>query len=82
VQSAACMPCSHIGNKGKLLASKNPNCPILASANHASTNEICTGRRRARFFEVPGREKRDAGKRLAALSAKGDPLEAIDRLTP
>jgi hypothetical protein len=36
-----------------LVRIKEPNCPILASANHASTNEIRIGQRQALFFEVP-----------------------------
>jgi hypothetical protein len=34
-------------------ASNNPNCPILASANHAITHEIRTARQQRLFFEMP-----------------------------
>jgi hypothetical protein len=36
-----------------LSASNNPNCPILASANHAITHEIRTARQERLFFEMP-----------------------------
>src|SRR3977135_397863 len=37
----------------RLSASNNPNCPILASANHAITHEIRTARQQRLFFEMP-----------------------------
>jgi hypothetical protein len=39
----------------RLAASNNPNCPILASANHAITHEIRTARQERLFFEMPYR---------------------------
>src|SRR5215475_9676914 len=37
----------------RLLASKNPSCPIVASANQNLTHQIRTGRDKQPFFEVP-----------------------------
>src|SRR5262249_45026873 len=37
----------------RLSASKNPSCPIVASANQNLTNQIRTGREKQLFFEVP-----------------------------
>src|SRR5262245_2456442 len=37
----------------RLSASKNPSCPIVASANQNLTHQIRTGREKQLFFEVP-----------------------------
>src|SRR5262245_46397107 len=37
----------------RLSASKNPSCPIVASANQNLTHQIRTGRENQLFFEVP-----------------------------
>src|SRR5262245_12236885 len=39
----------------RLSASKNPSCPIVASANQNLTHQIRTGREKQLFFEVPKR---------------------------
>src|SRR5262245_30355711 len=37
----------------RLSASKNPSCPIVASANQNLTHQIRTGREKQLFFDVP-----------------------------
>src|SRR5262245_43233748 len=40
----------------RLSASKNPSCPIVASANQNLTHQIRTGRENQLFFEVPNKQ--------------------------
>src|SRR5262245_66154023 len=47
----------------RLSASKNPSCPIVASANQNLTHQIRTGRENQLFFEVPMSKTSEGNKR-------------------
>src|SRR5215475_12253862 len=65
----------------RLSASKNPSCPIIASANQNLTHQIRIGREKQLFFEVPLSSSSVAGDKSAAREGRrtfsGQPVNCL-----